>query len=765
MIDNFKKRSVQGIIVAPTRELAVQIFRILRRLNDLRNAGKKRKLNPVTLRLAVGRVTDSYAAQVRENPGHIIVATPATLDALVNGVRVMRGHNGPREKAPLLLRPSINLRHVRMLVLDEVDHLCLPATWPRVERVLHNLNTTPSHGSMHRLGRIVLVSAALSQRVHRLTSPILHRPVTATAEGLLDGWVEERRMLRDRYRLPPNELEKLIENQQQQQQQRGGQGLERVGEEDEDVDIEQDEYADVEEEEEDDFDAVANADTMDGIGPSSMTPAERAAALEARLAARGINLSDLDPETRLAYEEADLFGDEDEEAEAERLAGEDARMQERERRKAAGEAKTDEEGGEEAQLGPLVRADDFLLPGSDAARVQALRAAAESGEEAQVNLEEEKLMPLLADYDAPPLAATSAEAEAAEAEAGEAAAAQSDASLPSATAAAVRYLPASMKHIAVHVAPSVKPMLSPYSTPEDRALVLRSWAKLLARMHAVLRPRVALVFFKRAQDALDLQAVLHTTRQLRSEVLLGGGGLRAPDRLRALESVLHGSVDFLLCTDLAARGLDMRGLTHVINFDVPATALDYVHRAGRVERLGGRKGCTVVNVVRDPREEGWSLKDTQRLIDLAQTIEQNKSVLLPQSSPADSSDANTSSIEAGVIDGSLLPSSSFPLPKRQGTFIGKSVEHMAKLQGQLHLDVRHVVLEGGQMHDLVTPPHVPRISTPATPKKAEAVPDLATGTHAAGSSIFSASGAVGSSAPTRSYSTFVRRLFGDARRA
>jgi hypothetical protein len=212
----------------------------------------------------------------------------------------------------------------------------------------------------------------------------------------------------------------------------------------------------------------------------------------------------------------------------------------------------------------------------------------------------------------------------------------------------------------------------------------------------------------------------------------------------------------------------MRGLTHVINFDAPATALDYVHRAGRVERLGGRKGCTVVNVVRDPREEGWSLKDTQRLIELAQMIEQNKSVLLSSQSPppADSSDGNNSSSEAGVIDGSLLPSSSFPLPKRQGTFVGKSVEHMAKLQGQLHLDVKHVVLEGGQMHDLVTPPHVSRISTPPTPKKAVAASDLATGAHAAGSSLFSTSGTVGgtTSAATRSYSTFVRRLFGDARR-
>jgi len=301
-----------------------------------------------------------------------------------------------------------------------------------------------------------------------------------------------------------------------------------------------------------------------------------------------------------------------------------------------------------------------------------------------------------------------------------------------------------MQHVAVHLAPSAKPALHAQSTPEERSAALQSWARLLAQLHAVLKPRVALVFFNRAQDALDLTEVLQK-RSLRAEVLVSGSGVRAADRLRCIESVLHGSVDFVLATDLAARGLDMRGLSHVVNFDPPLAALDYVHRAGRVERLGGRKGCTVVNLLRDPRQEGWNRADTERQVELAAKVQ---AALEEQGQGAQG-------------DESVSISLSNPLPRRQGTFSGPSVAHMSKLSAQLHLPVRHVVLESGELHELVTPPKVPRIRTPPTPKKGEAPgamklagpkpqPTPLTGSVAGGGAV----------APSRAYSTFVRRLFG-----
>jgi len=55
-------------------------------------------------------------------------------------------------------------------------------------------------------------------------------------------------------------------------------------------------------------------------------------------------------------------------------------------------------------------------------------------------------------------------------------------------------------------------------------------------------------------------------------------------RLRALEQFRHGRSQVMVATDLAARGLDIDDITHVINFDVPNTPEDYVHRIGRTAR-------------------------------------------------------------------------------------------------------------------------------------------------------------------------------------
>jgi len=58
------------------------------------------------------------------------------------------------------------------------------------------------------------------------------------------------------------------------------------------------------------------------------------------------------------------------------------------------------------------------------------------------------------------------------------------------------------------------------------------------------------------------------------------------DRLKALESFKSGAVDLLVCTDVAARGLDIKDVPAVINFDIPYNAEDYVHRIGRTGRAG-----------------------------------------------------------------------------------------------------------------------------------------------------------------------------------
>jgi len=58
------------------------------------------------------------------------------------------------------------------------------------------------------------------------------------------------------------------------------------------------------------------------------------------------------------------------------------------------------------------------------------------------------------------------------------------------------------------------------------------------------------------------------------------------ERLKALEAFKQGEVDLLVCTDVAARGLDIKDVPAVFNFDVPFNAEDYVHRIGRTGRAG-----------------------------------------------------------------------------------------------------------------------------------------------------------------------------------
>ena len=69
-------------------------------------------------------------------------------------------------------------------------------------------------------------------------------------------------------------------------------------------------------------------------------------------------------------------------------------------------------------------------------------------------------------------------------------------------------------------------------------------------------------------------------------------------RERALANFEAGVVDTLVATDVAARGIDVAGITHVINYDIPATREDYVHRIGRTARAGA-SGIGVTLVAHD----------------------------------------------------------------------------------------------------------------------------------------------------------------------
>lgn len=73
------------------------------------------------------------------------------------------------------------------------------------------------------------------------------------------------------------------------------------------------------------------------------------------------------------------------------------------------------------------------------------------------------------------------------------------------------------------------------------------------------------------------------------------GGMTQSARERTLARFAAGKADVLVATDVAARGLDLEHITHVVNFDLPHDAKDYVHRVGRTARAGrGGTGITLV---------------------------------------------------------------------------------------------------------------------------------------------------------------------------
>jgi len=103
---------------------------------------------------------------------------------------------------------------------------------------------------------------------------------------------------------------------------------------------------------------------------------------------------------------------------------------------------------------------------------------------------------------------------------------------------------------------------------------------------------LALVFVRTKRGADRLAARLEA-RKVRALAL--HGDMRQSARERTLERFASGKADILIATDVAARGLDLDAITHVINYDPPQDHRDYVHRVGRTARAG-RTGAGVTFV-------------------------------------------------------------------------------------------------------------------------------------------------------------------------
>ncbi len=112
-------------------------------------------------------------------------------------------------------------------------------------------------------------------------------------------------------------------------------------------------------------------------------------------------------------------------------------------------------------------------------------------------------------------------------------------------------------------------------------------------------PGMALVFVRTKRGA---DRLVQRLRAKNVEAVAMHGDMTQAARERSLSRFGSGRVRALVATDVAARGLDVEGITHVVNFDPPADDRDYVHRVGRTARAG-RSGSGVTLVTPDQQAD------------------------------------------------------------------------------------------------------------------------------------------------------------------
>lgn len=118
----------------------------------------------------------------------------------------------------------------------------------------------------------------------------------------------------------------------------------------------------------------------------------------------------------------------------------------------------------------------------------------------------------------------------------------------------------------------------------------------LSRVIDVENPTSAIVF---CRTRIEVETLVETLIAHGHRAQALHGGMQQRERDRVMKSFRANNLDLLVATDIAARGLDIDHLSHVVNYDVPAAPETYVHRIGRTGRAG-REGTAIT--LAEPRE-------------------------------------------------------------------------------------------------------------------------------------------------------------------
>ena len=120
----------------------------------------------------------------------------------------------------------------------------------------------------------------------------------------------------------------------------------------------------------------------------------------------------------------------------------------------------------------------------------------------------------------------------------------------------------------------------------------------LRKLIAAVNPENALVFVNRGYE---INLVTEKLQFHNKSAFAIHKGLSKEQRQNALESFRNGKINILVSSDISARGLDIQGITHIINLDFPSNPNEYLHRAGRTARGNNLFGYTISLVT--PKEK------------------------------------------------------------------------------------------------------------------------------------------------------------------
>ena len=158
-----------------------------------------------------------------------------------------------------------------------------------------------------------------------------------------------------------------------------------------------------------------------------------------------------------------------------------------------------------------------------------------------------------------------------------------------------KYLKSDAKHIAIAKKEMTGSTISQYfyEVHSDQRF------EALCRLIDFDMPQASIIFCRTKKGVDDLV----TAMQSRGYMVEGmHGDMSQVQRMKTLKKFKDGALKFLVATDVAARGIDVEGVTHVINYELPQDIESYVHRIGRTGRAG-REG-TAYSII-TPREFGY----------------------------------------------------------------------------------------------------------------------------------------------------------------